>query len=141
MTIRAHMTLKLRASLICIMLSPVAVLPAFAQPDGTLLSGSEIRSLVNGQRIYIGGPLGAELPVNYRTNGTVDGSGEAVGLGRFFQPKDKGRWWINGNQLCQQWEQWYNGTVMCFTLQRNGADKLIWKRDNGESGSARLARR
>lgn len=112
-----------------------------AQADNALLSGTEIHSLVNGQRIYIGGPLGAELPVNYRTNGTVDGSGEAVGLGKFFQPKDKGRWWIKGNQLCQQWEQWYNGTVMCFTLQRNGADKLIWKRDNGESGSARIARR
>lgn len=105
-----------------------------------LLTGSEIRAMVNGQRIYIGGPLGAELPVNYRTNGTVDGSGEAVGLGKFFQPKDKGRWWINGNQLCQQWEKWYDGVVMCFTLRKNGGDKLIWKRDNGESGSARLAR-
>lgn len=108
--------------------------------SGTLLTGSEIRAMVNGQRIYIAGPLGAELPVNYRTNGTVDGSGEAVGLGRFFQPKDKGRWWINGNQLCQQWEKWYNGAVMCFTLQKDGGNKLLWKRDNGESGTARLAR-
>jgi hypothetical protein len=112
--------------------------PASAQ---ALMSAEEIRTSIIGQRIFLATPLGGEIPLNYRPDGQVDGSGEAVGLGRFFQPKDKGRWWIAGNQLCQKWETWYKGERICFTLERKGETSFIWRRDNGESGTARRASR
>lgn len=117
-------------------------LPAVASSssDG-LLSGEEIRELVLRNRVFLATPLGGEFPINYRASGQVDGTGEGIGLGRFVQPKDKGRWWISGNSLCQQWESWYDGKRICFTIERVGANAIIWRQDNGDTGRARLATR
>lgn len=114
---------------------------AFANASEKLLSGEEMRRVVTQNRIYLATPLGGELPLTYFADGRVDGSGEAVGLGRWLAPTDKGRWWITGNQLCQQWEQWYKGRRFCFTLERAGPGAVIWRRDDGSTGKARLARR
>ena len=65
-------------------------------------------------------------------------NGEALGLGRFIKPSDKGRWWVSGDRLCQRFETWYNGQTLCFKLTRVGPDRLRWVRDNGESGIARI---
>lgn len=102
------------------------------------LPGEEIRRLVTNGRVLLATPLGGEIPMNYRAGGRVDASGEAIGLGRFFQPNDEGRWWIAGNQLCQQWRSWYKGETICFTLARAGGDGFVWRRDNGETGRARI---
>lgn len=115
--------------------------PAFANASEKLLSGDEMRRVVTQNRIYLSTPLGGELPLTYYGDGRVDGSGEAVGLGRWLAPTDKGRWWISGNQLCQQWEKWYQGRRFCFTLERAGPAAVIWRRDDGSTGKARLARR
>lgn len=103
-----------------------------------LLSGKEIKSTVAGKRIYLAVPLGGELPLHYKSNGRVDGSGEAVGLGRYLAPKDSGRWWVAGNSLCQKWQKWYDGRQFCFTLEKVGPEKLRWRRDDGRSGVARI---
>jgi len=104
----------------------------------TQLSSDEIRQTVAGKRIYLKTPLGGEFPLFYQRNGRVDGSGEAVGLGRFMQPNDEGRWWVRGNRLCQQWESWYDGKRFCFTLSRGSGDTLYWTRDDGLNGRARI---
>jgi hypothetical protein len=105
------------------------------------LSGADIQAEIVGRQIFLAAPLGGEFPLNYRSNGVVDGSGEALGLGRLFKPSDRGKWWVRGDRLCQKFENWYNGTQLCFTLTRTGPDKLRWVRDNGESGTARIGAR
>jgi hypothetical protein len=105
-------------------------------PD--LLSGPEIREAIAGKRIFLATPLGGEFPLFYRTSGVVDGSGEAIGLGRFLKPTDTGRWWVDGNRLCQQWQSWYDGRPFCFTLREAGPNRLAWTRDDGFSGVARV---
>lgn len=102
------------------------------------LSGADIQAEIVGRQIFLAAPLGGEFPLNYRRNGVIDGSGEALGLGRFIKPSDRGKWWVRGDRLCQQFETWYNGTQLCFTLTRLGPTKLRWVRDNGESGTARI---
>lgn len=106
----------------------------------TQLQGGEIKQLVSGKRIYLAAPIGGEFPLFYRPDGQVDGSGEAIGLGRFLKPKDKGRWWVRGDSLCQKWETWYEGRTMCFTLTDLGGNRLRWVQDNGDSGVARIGR-
>ena len=101
-------------------------------------AASDIRKEIIGRRIYLAAPLGGELPLYYATNGTVDGSGEAVGLGKWLKPNDSGRWWIAGDRLCQKFTTWYDGKPMCFELKRSGAGKVFWRRDNGETGIARI---
>lgn len=107
--------------------------------DAKELSGTEIQNTVGGKRIYLATPLGGEFPLNYRSNGRVDGDGRASGLGRFAAPTDSGRWWIAGDRLCQQWQEWYDGRQFCFTLTQESETRLRWVRDDGLSGRARIA--
>lgn len=102
------------------------------------LSADDIRADIVGRRIYLAAPFGGELPLYYRKDGYVDGSGEAIGLGRWVRPNDSGRWWIAGDRLCQQFKTWYDGQKMCFDLKRVSANKVFWRRDNGQTGIARI---
>ncbi|MBA3041132.1 MAG: hypothetical protein KJ670_09345 [Alphaproteobacteria bacterium] len=101
-------------------------------------SAAEIQQSIIGRRIYLAVPLGGEFPLNYRPNGQVDGSGEALGLGRLAKPTDTGRWWIDGDRLCQKFTSWYKGEPMCFELERISDSKLKWTRNNGQTGTARI---
>ena len=104
----------------------------------TPLSAQEIARTISGKRIYLRTPFGGEFPLHYGASGIVDGTGKALGLGRFMRPTDRGRWWVEGNRLCQQWETWYDGRRFCFTLVRQGSSELAWQRNDGLSGTARL---
>ncbi|MFM9860597.1 hypothetical protein RUR49_19225 [Pseudoxanthobacter sp. M-2] len=112
------------------------VAPTFATSGP--LDAADIKSIVGGKRIYLATPFGGEFPLNYRSGGVVDGDGEALGLGKMMAPTDKGRWWIDGNRLCQQWQEWYDGRAHCFTLTRTGDKSLRWLRDDGLAGTARI---
>ena len=118
-----------------VILAALATVPA---AHASSFSASEIRADIIGHTVYLATPFGGEFPLNYRSSGRVDGDGEALGLGRWVQPNDEGRWWIDGNRLCQQFENWYEGTPMCFQLTRTGENTLNWVRDNGETGRARI---
>jgi hypothetical protein len=111
-----------------------AVTPAAAEQ----LSGEELRKLVTGRTIYLAAPLGGEMPLRFSANGTVDGNGEAVGLGRFFAARETGRWFMRGDQLCQQFPTWYKGERLCFNVVDLGNNRIRWIRDNGEKGIARV---
>ena len=129
----------MKMGFLAIAVASLASLATLTPADArTPLSTSEIERTVSGKRIYLRTPLGGEFPLFYQRNGQVDGSGEAVGLGRFMKPRDKGRWWVRSNRLCQQWQTWYDGKQFCFTLSRGNGDTLFWTRDDGLSGRARI---
>ena len=117
-------------------LAATPVAPALA--SGEVLKGDALRSFISGKRVFLAVPLGGELPLNYRSNGRVDGTGEAVGLGRYLKPNDSGRWWVSGNRLCQKWQEWYDGKTFCFTVTKLSDNRIRWVRDDGRSGVARV---
>jgi hypothetical protein len=102
------------------------------------MTGGDILKAIGGKTVYLKTPFGGEFPLNYRATGRVDGDGEALGLGRWMRPTDRGRWWVEGDRLCQQFTTWYDGTRMCFALTVIGPNRLKWVRDNGEIGTARI---
>lgn len=108
--------------------------PAWAEN----LAGDALKEAVAGKQVFLATPFGGEFPLNYRSNGRVDGSGKAIGLGRFMQPTDSGRWWVEGEKLCQKWQSWYKGKEFCFTVQTAGPKKISWVRDDGMTGTARI---
>lgn len=121
------------------LLAVLAATPAEpALASGEALKGEALRSFISGKRVFLAVPLGGELPLNYRSNGRVDGTGEAVGLGRYMKPKDSGRWWVSGNRLCQKWQEWYDGKTFCFTVTKLSDNRIRWVRDDGRSGVARV---
>jgi hypothetical protein len=103
------------------------------------LAGEDLRRLVSGRTVYLSAPLGGEFPLKYNPNGSVTGDGQAVGLGRFYAARETGRWFMQGNNLCQQFPTWYGGTRLCFSVQDMGNRKIRWIRDNGDTGIARVA--
>ncbi|MEO1702120.1 MAG: hypothetical protein AAFR71_08700 [Pseudomonadota bacterium] len=103
------------------------------------LSGQELKSFVNGKRVYLRIPLGGEFPLFYRANGQVTGDGTTLGLGKYFAPKETGRWFVDGSKLCQQFPTWYKGRVSCFRIYKTGETTLRWTRDDGYSGRARIS--
>ncbi|MGL4729746.1 MAG: hypothetical protein ACRCWO_13440 [Bosea sp. (in: a-proteobacteria)] len=129
-----------RASLVakCIGVGALLMASIIAAQANTALDGDGIRKKVTGKRIYLAAPLGGEFPLFYQRGGRVDGSGEAVGLGRWIRPTDSGRWWVQGDKLCQKWQTWYDGKTICFELTQVGQDRLRWVQDNGDTGVARI---
>jgi len=122
----------LRAALLLIVvLSPTS---SFAD----VLSSSQIKQTVIGKRVFLATRYDVEFPLVYRANGTVKGDGTGTGLGRFFAPKETGKWSIQGKELCQEFPTWYDGKTQCFTLEKIGANKLKWKTRDGRSGTATI---
>lgn len=116
----------------------VAAAPAALASDN--LAGEDLKRTISGKEVYLATPFGGEFPLNYRADGVVDGSGKAIGLGKFMQPTDSGRWWVEGEKLCQKWKSWYDGKPFCFTVQNAGENRISWVRDDGLKGVARIER-
>jgi len=109
-------------------------LPAMAEP----LTGPQIEEKLSGKRVYLSTGYGVEFPMIYNTNGRVTGDGTGTRLGNFFAPKETGKWWVKGDQMCQQFPTWYKGRTLCFELIQETPNSLIWKRTDGKSGKARI---
>ena len=120
------------------LIAAIVAMPTLARAADEPLAAADIRKDIIGRRIYLAAPFGGELPLHYSSSGTVDGSGAAVGLGKWLKPDDSGKWWIAGDRLCQKFQTWYDGKPMCFELKRSGAGKVFWRRDDGETGIARI---
>jgi hypothetical protein len=118
----------------CVMVGlGTALLPASAQE----LEGEAIRELVSGKTVHLRS-YGLEMPLRYGTNGVVSGDISGISIARMFAPKEQGKWWIEGRQLCQQWKSWYEGKTLCFTIRKTGERSISWTRQDGFSGEARI---
>ena len=106
----------------------------------TALSGDELRSAISGKTVFLK-ISGFELPIQYSSRGTMKGSmgTVAAALARGDGSSDRGKWWVDGNQLCQKWNVWMEGSTYCYKLSRKGS-AVRWVRDDGRSGTARIGR-
>lgn len=114
-----------------------AATAAAAEP--ARLSGQTIKETLAGAVIEIDTPAGTTIPVRFSRRGLV--SGEARGLAAVLgAARDRGRWWVAGDQLCVKWFRWFESEVRCIDLQRDGA-RLFWRGPEGRSGTATIAQR
>lgn len=133
--------LRFWAMMACL-LAALVLAPGAGQASGKgeQLKGEALKAFMSGKRVFLKVPLGGELPLTYRPSGVVDGTGEAMGLGRYANPKDSGRWWVAGNQVCQKWREWYKGRTFCFTVSKLSNSRIHWRRDDGTEGTSRVVR-
>src|SRR5262249_61015129 len=93
--------------------------------------------MVAGKTVHLDTPLGVAIPITYHANGLM--SGKAGVLEYFLGAQvDRGRWWVSGGKLCQKWFKWLDAQPSCMRLKQDG-DKIIWRRDDGLSGTATIA--
>lgn len=123
------------------LVAALIVSPDMAWAKPVPLDGQAIRNTFSGRMVYLDTPLGQELPIHYRANGTMFGKGGS--LARYLsdegKPTDKGRWWVKGKSLCQKWRTWMDGKRQCFALKLSGKT-IYWRSNDGKSGTARLGR-
>ncbi len=129
----------MRKSLIIAVMALVSS-SAYASEDSYLLTGNKLHHAVSGKTIYVQTPLGYEIPIRYRPNGTMTGvsSTQLAALAGESVNTDKGRWWVHRAELCQQWSKWSNGRAYCYKLRVAG-NSVQWTRNDGTSGTARLS--
>ena len=123
--------MKLKAIFGAAMIVAVCQSPVWANK----LSGNEINRMISGKKVLLQTSWGS-FPLRYASSRRVTGDGTALGLARFFAPKETGKWWVKSNQLCQKFPTWYSGRTFCFSLEKAGTKKLRWRRDDGYSGTA-----
>jgi hypothetical protein len=114
-------------------------LPATASlAEPSTLAGDDLRQAISGKTVYLN-ISGFELPIRYAANGRMSGkmSTVAASFSRGDGAQDRGKWWVAGDQLCQQWTSWMEGKSYCYRLTRNGAS-VQWVRNDGRSGTARI---
>ena len=115
-----------------------SLVPAAAFAESVTLAGDELRQAISGKTVYLN-ISGFELPIRYTANGRMSGkmSTVAASFSRGDGAQDRGKWWVSGDQLCQQWSSWMNGQSYCYRLTRNGSS-VRWVRNDGRSGTARI---
>jgi hypothetical protein len=110
---------------------------ASASNDGVMDSGA-LRKAVAGKTVHLATPVGG-LPINFRADGTM--WGKAGSLAAYTgSERDRGRWWVVADKLCQRWNTWLGGRAYCFTLRQRGAGTVHWVRNDGLSGVATIER-
>jgi hypothetical protein len=110
---------------------------AHAMGEGDL-QGDGLVKAVAGKTIHLATPLGA-LPINYRSDGTMWGRAGTLSM-YTGSDKDRGRWWVAADKLCQRWNTWLGGKSHCFKLRQEGPT-VHWTRSDGLSGTATIARK
>ena len=127
--------MKIGALVLAVGLALPATAP-LAEP--AQLAGDELRQAISGKTVYLN-ISGFELPINYSANGRMTGKMGtiAASFSRGDGTQDRGKWWVAGDQLCQQWMSWMDGTAYCYRLTREGST-VHWVRNDGHSGTARI---
>jgi hypothetical protein len=127
--------MKIGAFVIAVGLA-LPALPATA--ESISLSGDELRQAISGKTVYLN-VSGFELPIRYSPDGRMSGRMGAVAasFSRGDGSSDRGKWWVDNDQLCQKWTSWMDGVSYCYKLTRNG-NIVQWTRNDGRSGTARI---
>lgn len=107
--------------------------------NANTLSSAELRKVVAGKTFYLRAQ-GIELPISYRSNGTMSASLQAfaASFSAGTTMSDSGKWWIANNQLCQKWKRWQGGKSYCYKLSLKGS-QVHWQRNDGRRGTARIS--
>lgn len=115
-----------------------ALFAGHAMAETQPLAGDALKAAVAGKTVVLDTPVGG-IPISYRDNGTMIGRAKDLSL-YTGQERDRGRWWIKDDKICQQWEVWLEGRAFCFTMRLEG-QTVHWRRNDGRTGTAKIASR
>ncbi len=94
------------------------------------LSGNAVKTVLTGARVYW---RGGAVQSDYKAGGVLR---SAHSSGR----SDSGKWWVEGDNYCRQYQRWGHGKKRCWSVFLNGQKIRFKAIDNGQSETGRLVR-
>ena len=121
-----------------VLAASMALLELPASAETISLAGDALRQAISGKTVYLN-ISGFEVPIVYSANGRLKGTmgTVAASFSRGDGATDRGKWWVENNQLCQKWTSWMAGQSYCYKLTLDG-NKVTWVRNDGHMGTARI---
>ncbi len=89
------------------------------------LSGSQLQRLFAGRRLNYQTVYGEPCIIELLADGSMLGR-----AGYAQEDRDEGRWWIEGDHWCRQWNEWAYGEVGRFHVARE-ENRIFWLDDDG----------
>lgn len=108
----------------------VAVAQTLGEMSDKQLKGDAIAAALGGGTLKGVNSYDNPYTVKVAADGTLDGV-----AGKNDEYTDKGRWWVDGDQFCRQWETWLDGKPDCFLAALDGG-QIIWFKPDGAFASA-----
>ena len=91
----------------------------------TPLSAAQLPPLFSGTRLNYQTVYGEPCIIELFPDGTMRGR-----AGYAQEERDVGRWWIDGEHWCRQWDEWAYGETGRFLVAREG-NRILWLDDDG----------
>ncbi len=131
----ARGTRKAGALLLLLALIPAQVWQQ-AVAEGRRVSGDELQSFFSGSATRSVSETGIDVFMEWSADGSLAGTAglgarEGIMAGSFSEGAyaDTGKWWIEGDQMCWQWNEWDSGARDCFRGREMGDGRLkLWRR-------------
>jgi hypothetical protein len=101
-----------------------------------VMNDEALKQALTDKTIHLSTPLG-HLPIRFRADGTMSATANPDLASYVGSARDRGRWWIVSNQLCQRWNSWLDGRLYCFKLRQHGR-MVYWMRNDGLTGVATI---
>jgi len=101
---------------------------AVGTPEGvppSSLTGARLRQLFSNQRLNYQTVYGEPCVIELFADGTMRGR-----AGYAQEDRDEGRWWVEGDHWCRQWNDWAYGETGRFLVAREG-NRIFWLDDDG----------
>ena len=107
-----------------------------AAAEPVKMTREEIKRDLVGALLVIDTPLATTIPIRISPDGMLVGKAGVLGS-MLGASKDRGRWWLERDQICMKWFRWFDARARCISLQRE-ANRIHWQENSGESGTATL---
>lgn len=103
--------------------------------DPALLGPEELRNIMPGATIMTRTFYGDPCTIELHEDGKMSGRS-----GHADEDCDTGKWWLEGDVWCRQWEQWAYGDISKLQVSLNG-DHIRWWRPGGRLVDAGVLQR
>ncbi len=96
-----------------------------AEDSFASLPGAQLQRLFSDQRLNYQTVYGEPCIIELFADGSMRGR-----AGYAQEDRDEGRWWIEGDHWCRQWNEWAYGETGRFLVAREG-NRILWLDDDG----------
>lgn len=86
------------------------------------LTGEQLKKEIPGSAVTYQSDSGFPFRMDFKAGGGL--------AGRCGPRSDRGKWWVDNDKLCRQWNKWGRNSIWCFKVAK-APGEYRWIKDNG----------